>query len=96
MIHCAGGSVVLNADGGLHALGAVQLPADFSCGATGAGDAFAAGYLWGLHEQLPADERLRLATAAAAQSLSHPAPSAGLLTLADCLRLAEQHGHRPW
>lgn len=96
VIHCAEGAVVAGADGSVHALGALRLPDGFSQGATGAGDAFAAGYLWGLHEGVAVEERLRLATAAAAQSLSHPAPSAGLVPLDQCLRLTTEYGHRPW
>ncbi len=96
VIHCADGAVVVETGGEQHALGSLMLPDGFSQGATGAGDAFAAGYLWGLHEGMAVADRLRLATAAAAQSLSHPAPSAGLAALEQCLQLAARCGHRRW
>ena len=55
-----------------------------------AGDAFAAGYLFGLHEDWPMARRLQLAVCAAAACLSHPAPSHGLRPVTECLALAGQ------
>lgn len=72
----------------------LQLPPGYSKGATGAGDAFAAGLLYGLHEGWPLPERLRLAVSTAAASLSDPTPSAGLRPVADCLVLAMEFGFR--
>ena len=63
-------------------------------GAAGAGDALAAGVLYGLHEDWPMDESLRLGVSAAAASLYDPRCSASLRPVADCRRLAEQLGFR--
>jgi sugar/nucleoside kinase (ribokinase family) len=71
----------------------LQLPAGYCQGATGAGDAFAAGYLHAVHEDLPLAARLQLAMCTAAASLSHPSPSQGLRPVAECLQLA---GTFPW
>ena len=71
----------------------LHLPPGYCQGATGAGDAFAAGYLHGVHESAPLDARLRLAMCTAAASLSHPTSSQGLRPLAGCLELADIY---PW
>jgi sugar/nucleoside kinase (ribokinase family) len=63
-------------------------------GATGAGDAFAAGLLWGLHEDFPLPVCLRQAVSAAALCLGDPTTSEGLGPLADCLSLGEEFGFR--
>ncbi len=60
-------------------------------GSNGAGDAFAAGYLIGLHQLQPLAERLLLAVCAAAMSLTDPTPSDGLQPVADCLKLASEY-----
>ncbi len=59
-------------------------------GAAGAGDAFAAGFLFGWHEGWPTAESLRVGCAAAATCLFHATCSGGVRTLADCRRLAEE------
>lgn len=74
--------------------GSLDLPSGFSQGATGAGDAFAAGYLYGLHENWPMEKRLELAVCSAAASLTHPTPSAGLRPVAECLALATKFAKR--
>lgn len=70
------------------------IPPGYSKGATGAGDAFAAGLLYGLHEQLSLAERLQLAVCTAAASLADPTPSAGLRPVSECLALAAEFGFR--
>jgi hypothetical protein len=70
----------------------LQLPTGFSRGATGAGDAFAAGLLYGLHEGWPLQKRLLLAVSVAASSLADPTPSKGVLSVSECLSLADRFG----
>lgn len=94
VIHTEAGAVAASKDGPSCSQGALCLPPSFSQGATGAGDAFAAGYLYGLHEGLAPQERLRLAVCTAATSLSHPTASAGLRPVAECLALGESCGFR--
>ena len=92
VIHFAEGAVSCNAETGTHTHGSVCLPDDFNRGSVGAGDAFAAGYLWAVHEGVQSEERLRWAVCCAAMSLSHPAPSNGMKPLGDCLALGDQNG----
>jgi sugar/nucleoside kinase (ribokinase family) len=94
VIHFEAGAVVADADGSVTQQGSLDLPANFIAGATGAGDAFAAGYLHGVHEGWATVECLKLGVCAAAACLTHPAPSLGLRPVAECLRLAVTHGYR--
>jgi sugar/nucleoside kinase (ribokinase family) len=77
------------------ALGSVVLPASAIAGANGAGDAFAAGMLYALHEQWPIRECLELAHACAAASMSTVSTTAGVGTARECLALAKKWGFRP-
>lgn len=94
IIHFEAGAVVAGKNGAVHHQPSLRLPAGFIAGATGAGDAFAAGYLHGTHEGWPIAERLKLAVCTAAMCLTHPTPSQGLKPVADCLRLANELGFR--
>lgn len=64
-----------------------QLPEGYIQGATGAGDAFAAGYLYGWMKDWEHKRCLALAQGAAVACLSHPTPSQGLRSVAECLAL---------
>lgn len=94
IIHFEAGAVVAEKNGTLHHQPSLNLPAGFIAGATGAGDAFAAGYLHGTHEEWPVADRLKLAVCTAAMCLTHPTPSQGLKPVTDCLRLADELGFR--
>jgi sugar/nucleoside kinase (ribokinase family) len=96
IIHTAAGSVVASHSAPAEAMGSLELPPEAFRGANGAGDAFAAGYLFGLHENWAMAQRLRLATCAAACSITHPSPSAGVRPLTQCMALAEQYPSRTW
>ena len=61
-------------------------------GTAGAGDAFCAGVLLGLHEGWELDRCLLTAVCVAAASLSHPTCSGGITNLAAALALAKKHG----
>jgi sugar/nucleoside kinase (ribokinase family) len=73
----------------------LQVPPEAIAGAAGAGDALAAGVLYGLHESWPMDRCLELGVCAAAASLSHPGCTEGVRSAADCLRLVRRFGLRP-
>lgn len=94
VIHFEEGAILVDHHGLCHHQPSLRLPDGFIAGATGAGDAFAAGYLHGTHESWPIAERLRLATCAAAMSLTHPTPSQGLRPVPECLRLIKTLGFR--
>jgi len=91
VVHFETGAVVASKGMTTTALGSLQLPKGFSQGATGAGDAFAAGYLFGTHEQWPMDKRLELGVCAAAACLTHPTASGGLKPVNDCLALGKKY-----
>ncbi len=94
VIHFEAGAMVVEKDGTVHHQTSLNLPQGFIAGATGAGDAFAAGYLHGTHENWPVAERLRLGVCSAAMCLRHPTPSQGLGPVAECLKFAEELGFR--
>lgn len=94
VIHFESGAVVADRSGEVVTEGSLRLPGNFIVGATGAGDAFAAGYLHGIHEAMPTRERLRLAMCTAAACLTHPTPSLGLRPVAECQRYAGEFGFR--
>lgn len=92
VIHFTEGAVAADRDGTVTVQGSLRLPAGFIVGATGAGDAFAAGYLHGVHEGWDTRRCLELGVCAAAACLTHPTPSGGLRSVADCLALGEEFG----
>jgi sugar/nucleoside kinase (ribokinase family) len=93
--HFPEGVVAGGRDGSRLALGSVALPAGAVVGANGAGDAFAAGMLYGLHEQWSIVECLQLGHACAAASMRAVSTTAGVGTVSKCLGLAKQWGFRP-
>jgi len=93
--HFPQGAVVGARDGSRLALGSVALPASAIVGANGAGDAFAAGMLYGQHEEWPIAECLQLGHACAAASMRAVSTTGGVGTVAESLALAKQWGFRP-
>ncbi|MBL9216723.1 MAG: carbohydrate kinase family protein [Opitutaceae bacterium] len=70
----------------------LRVPAAVIQGTAGAGDAFAGGVLFSLHEQRPMPEALRLGVCAAASCLSHPTCSEGVREASRCLQLEAAYG----
>lgn len=95
VIHFETGAVVADRDGTVTRKGSLRLPPNFVAGATGAGDAFAAGYLFGIHENWSTGKSLELAMCAAAACLADPTPSRGLRPVTECMKLADEFGFRP-
>ncbi len=88
VVHFPEGAIALARDGGAPVeVPSLTLPPEFILGAAGAGDAFAAGVLYGLHEDRPVAESLHMGVCAAAACLSHPTTSGGLMPLNQCLAL---------
>ena len=65
-------------------------------GANGAGDAFAAGMLYGIHESWSTNESLSLAHACAAVSLRSVSTTGAIVSWRECLDLAQRWGSRPF
>lgn len=95
VIHVPAGSVAVAQDGHEWMQGSVQVSPSEIRGATGAGDAFAAGVLLGLHDGHPVEHCLRLGAASAAACLMSPHTSAGIALADECLERAKQLGFRP-
>ena len=73
----------------------LNLPAKYVAGTAGAGDAFCAGVLYGLHEDWELNRALLTGVSAAAASLSHPTCTDGMVELNACLALAKKYRPRP-
>jgi len=72
----------------------LNLPDNYIAGTAGAGDAFCAGALYGLHEGWDLPKCLRTGVCAAAASLSEATCTAGLRSLSATMNLARKFGFR--
>lgn len=95
VIHFPDGALARHVDGGEARQGSVQFPTDRIVGTAGAGDAFAAGLLYGLHDEEPIEDCLRYAVCAAAANLTDSTCTAGLKPMSECLEAAAELGFRP-
>ena len=93
--HFPEGAVAVARDGARVVMGSVALAPDAIAGANGAGDAFASGVIYGLEQDWPIADGLRLAHAAAAASMHEVSTTAGVVSVKDCLALADRYGMRP-
>ena len=95
VVHFPAGCVAAAPGGQTWRQGSVQLPRDQVRSTTGAGDAFAAGVILGLHEGWPVERCLRLAVASAAACVRSPSTSDGIKRADACLAEADEAGYRP-
>ena len=95
VIHFPAGAIAVGSGGHDFVQGSVNMPQALIAGAVGAGDAFAAGVLFGLHEGIPMDVALNYGVCAAAASLTDATSSDGVRPLSECLQFAEEFGYRP-
>jgi sugar/nucleoside kinase (ribokinase family) len=93
VIHFPEGAYAASLSGETTWQGRVRLPEHLITGAAGAGDAFAAGLLYGLHEEMAMSQNLRNGVCAAAACLRSATTSAGIGSLEECLALGETYGH---
>lgn len=93
-VHFPRGAVAFERGGRVTRRASVAVPPAEVAGANGAGDAFAAGMMYGLHEGWEVDRALGLAHAAAAASLRAMSTTASVAPWRDCLALAEGWGWR--
>jgi sugar/nucleoside kinase (ribokinase family) len=94
VIHFPSGAIAVNRRNDQLLQPSVNMPQASIGGTTGAGDAFAAGVLLGLHENASMETALRYGVCTAAASLTDPSSSDGVVPLHECLGLAEKHGYR--
>ena len=92
VIHFPEGALARNRRGEDVWQSSLKLPAKHIAGTAGAGDAFCAGVLWGLHEGWDLKRCLRTGVCLAAASLSHPTCTAGMKSLNTSLALAKKFG----
>ena len=93
--HFPEGAIAVTRDGAAFALGSVAIPPGEIAGVNGAGDAFAAGVLYGFHEGHGVEACLRLGHATSAASMRQAPTTTGVLPVAECLALADRWGMRP-
>ena len=70
----------------------LNIPSEFIKGSAGAGDAFAAGVLLGIHENWPIEKSLKLGVCTAASSLFDESCSDGVKPVEQVLQLEDQFG----
>jgi sugar/nucleoside kinase (ribokinase family) len=93
-VHFPEGALALARDGTLVAQGSLALPAQEIAGANGAGDAFAAGFLYGVHEGWDLGRALALGHSAAGASMRAVSTTTGVVAWRECLWLADRWGFR--
>jgi sugar/nucleoside kinase (ribokinase family) len=94
VVHFPAGSVGATPDGRTWRQGSVRLPPDRLRSTTGAGDAFAAGVIFGLHEDWSVEASLRLGVTAAAACVQHHHTSNGIMSAETCLAAGDALGYR--
>ncbi len=95
VVHFPAGCVAAASGGRTWRQGSVRLPREQVRSVAGAGDAFAAGVIMGLHEGWPVERCLRLAVASAAACARSPSTSDGIKRADACLAEAGRIGYRP-
>jgi sugar/nucleoside kinase (ribokinase family) len=95
LLHFREGATALGRDGIFHWQGSLQIPQTKIVSTVGAGDAFAAGALYALHEGLPIGDVLHHAVCVAAACLQGTGTSDGVRSLPECLAMAAEFGFRP-
>jgi len=94
VVHMPEGAYLQTRDGRRYARGSLRLPQGFIQGVVGAGDAFCAGLLYGLHEGWDHAASMHLGTCCAAASLSQAGATEGIRSLRRVLALGKQYPER--
>ncbi|MDO9543262.1 MAG: carbohydrate kinase family protein [Kiritimatiellia bacterium] len=89
-VHMPEGAYLLTKDGKKYSQGSLCLPKNHIKGTVGAGDAFCAGMLYGLHEGWDPAKALKLGSCAAAACLAQPGATDGLLPLNKVMELGNR------
>ena len=95
VIHFPEGAFACSAQGKEAWQSSLKLPPRYIGGTAGAGDAFCAGVLLGLHEGWELERCLVTGVCLAAASLADPTCTAGVKSLQSSLRLAQKFEFRP-
>lgn len=92
--HFPGGAIAVGADGAEILAPSVDIPTEAIQGTNGAGDAFAAGVLYGLHQNWSVTAAIKLGHASAAASVRGLGTTDTVVAWRDCLALASRWGWR--
>jgi sugar/nucleoside kinase (ribokinase family) len=95
IVHLPEGALCVPADAPVFVQPSVRVPKDMIVGAAGAGDAFSAGFIMGLHEGWDLRRCLELGVCAAAASLRDATCSAAIESWQNCLELGRKLGFHP-
>ncbi len=90
VVHMPEGAYLRTRDGKRLSRGSLVLPENYIKGTVGAGDAFCAGMLYGLHEDWGHEEAMVLGACSAAASLAQPDATAGMAPLAELMELGRK------
>ncbi len=93
IIHFPKGAIALNKSGEKIFQPSVKVPVEKIKGSVGAGDAFAAGVLAGVHEDWTMSKSLLLGVNVAAASLMDASSSESIVSWQNCLKLGEDAGY---
>jgi sugar/nucleoside kinase (ribokinase family) len=93
-LHSPEGAIAVHRDGTAAKMPAVAIPGEEIAGPNGAGDAFASGFLYGVHEGWSLEQCLELGHAAAACSLQSAGTTDGIRPWRVCLDAARSWGYR--
>lgn len=94
VVHFPAGAVAVSASGEDFSRPSVAVPPEEILGTNGAGDAFAAGMLYGLHESWDVVAAIELGHATAASSVRSLGTTDAVISWRDCLELASRWGWR--
>lgn len=94
VLHFPLGVIAVNNLGDTLFQSSIDFPADKVEGTNGAGDAFAAGVLMGIHNNWDMKTCLELGVCAAASSLFAATPSDSIIPAGECLLLSKKYGFR--
>lgn len=94
VVHWPKLAIAVTRDGTVARKTSCAIPPDLVIGANGAGDAFAAGMIYGVHEDWPLEKSLALAHATAACSLRSVTTSGSVVGWQETLKLADAWGWR--
>lgn len=93
-VHMPEGVFIMDRSGSMYSCGSLRLPDGYIAGATGAGDAFCAGMLYGLHEGWDYVRSARFGSCCAAASLSVTSATGGIKSMEQVLSLGKQYPER--
>lgn len=94
VIHTPAGSVAADSSGNTWRQGSVKVPVSSIRGTTGAGDAFASGVVYGLHQSWPVQDCLELGVATAAQNIQSAKTAADISMYQSTLVQSRELGYR--